>query len=142
MRPDEKAIEDIVRKMEDCWNAYDSASMASLFVEDATLIQIYGGQLDGRAAIEGSHRAIFDTIYKGSHGTITLRGIRFLGPDVAIAFTRAHVKYFEAGEPREIVTRPTLILAREQGTWRIVTFQNTRISEMPAEAGAARRLAS
>jgi uncharacterized protein (TIGR02246 family) len=146
MTPDERAIQDLVKGLEDAWNAYDSKSFAAPFAEDANFIQIFGGQLDGRAAVEASHRAIFDTIYKGSQASFTLRSIRFVRPDVAIAFTRAHLKFFAGGEAREIETRPTLILVREQvkeqGTWQIVAFQNTRISEMPAAAQAASRLAT
>ena len=111
-------------------------------MEDATFIQIFGGQLDGRAAIEAAHRAIFDTIYKGSRATFTVRGIRFLRPDVALIFTRAHVDFFEANEPREIDTRPTLTVVKDQSAWRIAAFQNTKISPVPAAAQAAARLAT
>ena len=137
MTIDEQAIEDIVKQIETAWNAYDSVSTAALFLEDATFIQIFGGQLDGRAAIEAAHRAIFDTIYKGSRATFTVRGIRFLRPDVALVFTRAHVDFFEANEPREIDTRPTLTVVKDQSGWRIAAFQNTKISPVPAAARLA-----
>ena len=84
MTSDEKAIHDIVRQLENTWNASDSKGWASLFAEDATFIHIYGGQLDGRAAVEGAHRAIFDTIYKGSRMSAEIRNIRLLRPDVAV----------------------------------------------------------
>lgn len=142
MTPDEAAIQDVVKQLETAWNAYDSKSFAAPFAEDATFIQIFGGQLDGRAAVDASHRAIFDTIYKGSHASFTLRSARFVRPDVAVVFTHAHLKFFAGGEAREIETRPTMILVKEQAKWQIVAFQNTRISEMPAAAEAARRLAT
>ena len=66
MTADETGIQEVVKQLEDAWNASDSRSFAAQFAEDATFIQIFGGQLDGRAAIEGSHRAIFDTIYKAA----------------------------------------------------------------------------
>ncbi len=50
----------------------------------------FGGQLEGRAAIEGAHRNIFDTIYGDSRASFMLRSIRILRPDVAIVFARAH----------------------------------------------------
>jgi uncharacterized protein (TIGR02246 family) len=139
---DQTAIEGIVRQLETTWNASDSVNYAALFAEDAAFIQIYGGQLDGRAAIEASHRCIFDTIYKDSRAAFTLRGIRFLRPDVAIVFTHAHLEFHDGREPREIDSRPTLMVARNPATWQIVALQNTRISEMPAAAQAASRLAS
>ena len=88
--------------------------------------------MEGRPAIDSSHRHIFDTIYKGSHNEFSLRRVRFIRPDVAIAFGQAHLRFYEGGETREIRSRPTMIMAKEQGEWRIVALQNTRIAEMPA----------
>jgi hypothetical protein len=48
----------------------------------------------------------------------------------------------EGNEAREIETRPTLIVVKEQDKWQIIAFQNTKISEVPAAAQAAARLAS
>ena len=98
--------------------------------------------MDGRPAIEAAHRHIFETIYRGSHAAFVLRSIRFLRPDVAVVFARAHVKFKEGNEEREIETRPTLIVVKEQEKWQIVAFQNTKISEVPAAAQAAARLAT
>ena len=63
-------------------------------------------------------------------------------PDVAIVFTHAHLTFFQGGETREMETRPTMVMAKEQAKWQIVTLQNTRISEMPNAAQAAARLAT
>jgi len=52
------------------------------------------------------------------------------------------VKFTEGNEPREIETRPTLVVIKEQDKWQIVAFQNTKVSEVPAAAQAAARLAS
>ena len=142
MTADEGAIQDILKQFEAAWNRYDSVSIAALFAEDANFIHIFGGQLDGRTAIEGSHRVIFNTIYKGSHARFTLRSVRFLHPDVAVAFARAHVQFEEGNETRQIETRPTLVVVKEQAQWQIVAFQNTEISEVPAAAQAAARLAT
>jgi uncharacterized protein (TIGR02246 family) len=98
--------------------------------------------LDGRPAIEAAHRNIFETIYSGSHASFVLRSIRFPRPDVAVVFARAHVKFKESNEAREIETLPTLIVVKEQDKWQIVAFQNTKISEVPAAARAAARLAT
>jgi uncharacterized protein (TIGR02246 family) len=50
---DEQVIEGILQQIETAWNRYDSVSLAAVFAEDANFIQIFGGQLDGRRAIEG-----------------------------------------------------------------------------------------
>ena len=142
MTTDERAIQAILQQIEAAWNAYDSVGIAALFAEDANFIQIFGGQLDGRTAIEAAHRVIFNTIYRGSHASFMLRSIRFVRPDVAVVFARAHVKFKENNETREIDTRPTLIVVKEQAKWQIVAFQNTKISEVPTAAQDAARLAT
>ena len=129
MTTDEQAIHEIVKQLEAAWNTKDSEAFATPFAEDANFIHIFGGQLDGRRAIAGSHRAIFDTIYKDSHVSFSIRSIRFARADVAIVFSKAHL---QVDETREIETRPTMVVVKDRGEWSIVTFQNTKISEIPA----------
>ena len=142
MTTDEQAIGDLLKQLEAAWNTGDSKAWAAKFLEDATFIHIFGGQLDGRPAIEAAHRTIFDTIYQGSQAIITLRSIRALRPDIAIVFAQAQTKFFEGGQARELHTRPTLIVVQEQSKWQIAALQNTRISDVPAAAEAAARLAT
>jgi len=52
MTADEQAIRDILIQLEVAWNGADSRSFAAPFAEDANFIHIFGGQLDGRPAIE------------------------------------------------------------------------------------------
>ena len=68
--------------------------------------------------------------------------MRFLRSDVVVAFARAHVKFKEGDQAREIETRPTLVVVKEQDKWQIVAFQTTKVSEVPAAAQAAARLAT
>src|SRR5947208_16744440 len=55
---------------------------------------------------------------------------------------RPSAREVQGNEAREIETRPTLIVVKEQDKWQIVAFQNTKISEVPAAAQAAARLAT
>jgi uncharacterized protein (TIGR02246 family) len=134
---DEQVIQGILQQIEAAWNRYDSISFAEAFAEDANFIHIFGGQLDGRPAIEAAHRHILETIYRGSHASFVLRNIRFLRRDVAVVFARCRVNFKEGNEAREIETRPSLIVVKEQDKWQIVAFQNTKISEVPAAARLA-----
>ena len=96
MTGDECAIQDILKQFEAAWNSYDSVSIAALFAEDANFIHIFGGQLDGRTSIDAAHRAIFDTIYRGSHLSVMLRSIRFLRSGIAVVFARSHLQFKKA----------------------------------------------
>lgn len=142
MSADEQVIHGLLQQFETAWNHHDSVSLAAVFAEDANFIHIFGGQLDGRAAIEAAHRHIFETIYRGSRASLVLRSIRFLRADVAVVFARMHVKFNEGNEARGFETRPTLIVVKAEVGWQVVAFQNTKITEVPAAAEGAARLAS
>ena len=137
MTADEQATRTMVEQLEAAWNASDSVSFASHFTDDASFIHIFGGEVDGRAAIEAIHRQILDTVYKDSHNNYTVLGTRFVRPDVAIALIHARLQFYETGEPREIQARPPMVAAREKGKWQVVALQNTRISEMPGAVKAS-----
>jgi uncharacterized protein (TIGR02246 family) len=128
---DEQSIRDIINRFEASWNAGDSEAFAQEFAPDADFIHIFGGQLEGRAAIEAGHRQIFQTVYKGSHVKFTLLKIRLAQPEVAIVFLQAHLDFFEGGAQRQLDTRPTFVAVKENSRWTVVAFQNTRISDMP-----------
>src|SRR5512142_251961 len=117
MTTDEQVMQGMLQQLETTWNRYDSIGFAAAFAEDATFIHIFGGQLDGRAAIETAHRHIFETIYRGSHASFVLRTIRFLRADFGGGLARAEVKFKEGNEAREIEARPTLIVVKDHNKW-------------------------
>ena len=80
MRADEQVIQGILQQIETARNRYDSVSLAAVFAEDANFIQIFGGQLDGRRAIEAAHRHAFQTVYRVGQASFVLRSIRFCAP--------------------------------------------------------------
>ena len=129
MANDELAIRQLVKQLEAAWNVGDSVGIAAPFVDDADFVNIMGEYYKGRAPIEAGHRQIFDTIHKGSQVSFAVERVRFVHPDMAIAFLRAHLK-FQAGDVRrEGRARPTMVLAKHNEKWQIVAFQFTRIAE-------------
>ena len=115
----------LVAHLEKSWNSYDSQSFASVFAEDADFIHILGAYFNGRENIEKGHRAIFDTIYKGSHNQIQVHKIRALSEDVAVVFTQATLDFFQGENKVRIQSRPTMVAQRKNGGWEIAVFQNT-----------------
>ena len=129
MTTEEPRLHQVVERLEVAWNNYDSVAWAALFAEDADFIHILGGHFHGRDAAEQGHRQIFDTIYKGSRNSYTVEGVRFVRPDVAIVFIRAHLKWYRSGAEQNIDARPTLVAhKKDNGQWEIVAFQNTLIT--------------
>jgi uncharacterized protein (TIGR02246 family) len=128
MSADEQALRDIVAQLETAWNNGDSVAWTKPFAEDADFIHVLGGHFTGAPAIEHGHRVIFDTIYKGSALKLEVEKIRFVGETVAIVFLFTTLKVVQPGLPPQMNARPTLIAERRDGTWKIVTFQNTLVT--------------
>jgi len=128
-------LQRIVEQLETAWNKSDSAGFAASFAEDADFIHILGGHFTGRRSIEQGHRAIFDTIYKGSTVKFEVEKTRLAGSEVAIVFLFSTLKPVTPGLPPQMNARPTLVLQRQDGAWKIVTFQNTLVTPEGAPAG-------
>ena len=131
---DEQNLRDIVKGLESAWNSGDSVAWAQFFAEDADFIHILGGHFSGRNTIERGHRAIFDTIYKGSTNKLTVNKVRLVSADVALVFLVGELKVTQAGLPPVLHARPTLIAKRMADGWKIVAFQNTMITAEGAPA--------
>ena len=86
---------------------------------------INGMFFKGRTAIETAHQQIFDTVFKETTVALTIRQIRFLRPDVAVA----HVDGHRTGPTKELVqdTLVTLVMTKEKEGWTIAAFQNTAV---------------
>ena len=139
---DESAIRGIVAACESAWNAGDAAAFTSAMADDIDFINVLGERRQGRETVERGHRHIFATIYKDSRVRYTLDEIRFVRPDVTLAFIHAHLisrlppnaiaatarEAQIADEMHESQARPTMILAKSNGHWRIVAFQNTSVA--------------
>jgi uncharacterized protein (TIGR02246 family) len=91
MTRDEQSICQVVKQLETSWNAGDSAAFAGVFAQDADFVDILGRHHKGRATIEAGHRQIFGTIYRDSRNTYTVKEVRFLQPNIAIAFVHSRL---------------------------------------------------
>ena len=136
---DEAAVRENVRQMEIGWNAKSGAAFAKPFAADADYVVVNGMHLRGREAIEKSHQQIFDTFYKNSTLSGSVKQIRFLRPDVAVVHVQSVNQVRQGAETSEIHNIVTLVMTKEKGDWKIAAFQNTRIvPEQPRDAGRTR----
>jgi uncharacterized protein (TIGR02246 family) len=122
---DEAALRESVKQLETGWNTKSGAVFAKPFAEDADYVIINGMYIKGRATIEASHQRIFDTIYKDTNISLTVKQIRFLRPDVAVV----HVSGHRDGPTKELVQDAivTLVMTKERQGWTIAAFQNTAV---------------
>ena len=131
---DEAAIRENVRQMEAGWNAKDGALFAKPFAADADYVVINGMYLKGRQAIAEGHQRIFETFYKESTLSLSVKQVRLLRPDVAVVHLTGSNKTPRGSETRVSEAIITLVMTKENGEWKIAAFQNTGMN-----AAGARR---
>lgn len=131
---DEVAIRALIGQIEQGWNSHDGDAFAAPFAADADYVVVDGRYLVGRAAIAEGHRHLFATVYRDSHSTAAIQGVRFLRDDIDVAHVRWSLVDRLDGTERRGQSLTTLTLTRDQGRWSIATFHNNRI----VEPGSAR----
>ncbi|HEV2856759.1 MAG TPA: SgcJ/EcaC family oxidoreductase [Thermoanaerobaculia bacterium] len=124
---DETAIRQIVQQLQDAWNAHDGKAFAAPFAADADYVVVNGMSIKGREAIEQGHTGIFSGIYKDSHNVGTVKSVRFLRPDVAVAHVEWNLEYRSGGETRKAQAINTVVMTKEEGKWQIAAFHNTPV---------------
>lgn len=118
----------------DAWNAYDGSAFASAFTEDADFVNIFGMHSVGRAEIARLHQMIFDNVYRGSTNTFTVEKTRRAGDDAIVALVRADLHVPQGPLAGTVRTLATAVLVRDNGAWKIASFQNTR-EQAPPQLG-------
>ena len=124
---DEAAIRQIVKQLEDGWNAHDGKAFAAPFAADADYVVVNGLYIKGREAIEKGHIDIFTTIYKESRNVSTVKSVRFLRPDVAVAHVEWNLEFKAGGETRKARAMNSLVMTKDGGKWNISVFHNTPV---------------
>lgn len=129
---EENAVLEVLATLATAWNEGDAAAYGRLFTEDADYVTFFGMNVPGREAIEAGHRALFEGPLKGSKlgGETGEVKVRFVRPDVAIVVADGGSS-LESGDFR--ASTVTYVLVRDNGEWRVASFQNTRVSD-PAAA--------
>src|SRR5262245_57701889 len=81
----EAAILKVHEQFAENWDKHDAKAMASMFADDADLINPLGRVAKGKAEIEKLYQAEHAGAFKGSHFTSDCKsGVRVVKPDVAI----------------------------------------------------------
>ncbi|HKQ99994.1 MAG TPA: SgcJ/EcaC family oxidoreductase [Pyrinomonadaceae bacterium] len=124
---DDAAIRASVKNMVDGWNTKSGELFAKPFAADADYVVINGMHLQGHDVIAQSHQRIFDTIYKDSTLSLSVKQIRYLRPDVAVVHVTGNNKTRRGAETMESNAIITLVMTKEQDAWKIVAFQNTQV---------------
>ena len=81
---DEAAIDSVVERIVQAWNAHDTRAFAALFAEDAEFANAIGLHWRGRAQIEAAQMRSHATIFKESRIENIRARQRLLVPGVAV----------------------------------------------------------
>jgi uncharacterized protein (TIGR02246 family) len=120
-----REVEALYRQLLDSWNKRSGTGMAALFAEEGNVVGFDGSQMDGRAAIEAELSQIF-----ADHETAAyvgkVREVRLLTPEVVLLRAVAGLVPPGKSEINPATNSiQTLVVTKEDGTWRIALFQNT-----------------
>jgi uncharacterized protein (TIGR02246 family) len=125
---DEIAVRTLYTHLMDGWNAGSGEAFAAPFAEACDFIAFDGTRFSERDAIVRFHDPLFQTHLKGTRLVGEVTGVRFLGPDVAVMHaTGGTIGRGRTQPARERDSIQTLVAVRQQGAWRLVAFQNTRV---------------
>lgn len=107
------------------WNARDGDAYTVPFAEDADVVGFDGSQLHGRGTIREEMSRIFADHETATYVTV-VRGVRRLSADVAVLSAVAGMVPPGGSDvmPERHAVQ-TAIVARRDGEWRVVLFQNT-----------------
>jgi uncharacterized protein (TIGR02246 family) len=104
-----------------------------MFTEDGDLISGTGDHSVGRAEIEKFLANLVATLAKGTRFTARVTSVRFAGRDVAVLTANGGWLYpGDSSISEKNRGLQTMVAFRQEGTWRVVQFQRTRIAPSPS----------
>lgn len=129
------AIADLVAIATAAWAAKDAAAYASIYSEDAQVINPIGGYLSGREGVRQGHVFLFNGPFAGSTQTISVRSVQFLTGTIAIVDQNVALTGYaflppnglRATEPGVVRTIVRWVVMKREGNWEIVAQQMTLV---------------
>lgn len=125
---DEAALHALVQQIVDGWSNANGAVIAGVYAADGTLVAGDGTVTRGPGEIARYHDRQFQHFLKDTRLTVAVRSVQFLSEDVALMQTEGGILW-----PGQQQLAPgnrgiqSFVAVREDGTWRVRLFQNTRV---------------
>jgi len=79
---EEAAIKQVVAGFSEGWNTHDAHAMCLSLADDVQWVNWRGEAVHSRKEVEDEHATLFSGLYKDTHRTDTVKGIRTLAPDL------------------------------------------------------------
>jgi uncharacterized protein (TIGR02246 family) len=113
----------------EAWATNDGTTVASLFVDDGSLINPFGDRADGRAAIGAMYSEFFGGMLRGTTTSFELGTVRTVGTDHAFVDGEQTISGPDHGVV--LVAHIAALLRREGDTWRFVDARPYTFPEVP-----------
>ncbi len=127
---DETQIRDLVKTMEMGWAKKDGNLFAKPFSENADYVIINGLHITGRQAIAEGHQTIFQSFYRHTFISASVKSIRFLKPDIAVVHVNSHMTGTSNGQNVDTKAIISLVIEKSTAGWQVASFQNTGIQPL------------
>ncbi|TAM44122.1 MAG: SgcJ/EcaC family oxidoreductase [Acidobacteria bacterium] len=136
---EETAIQLVWQQFSDAWARGDARGRAALWAEDASLINPFGVQAHGRAAIEKVFEQESAGFAKGTTQTFSHFSYRFLTPRIAEVDATGEIEGISGADGAPLPTMTVhvfAILTKTRGTWRIKDARPYVFAQPPGAAPA------
>jgi uncharacterized protein (TIGR02246 family) len=136
----EAAIQHVWQQFSEAWARGDAHARAALWAEDASLINPFGVQAHGRAAIEKVFEQENAGFAKGTTHTFSNLSYRFLTPTIAEVDATGEIKGIRGadGTPMPTLTIHVFaIMAKKGSTWQIKDARPYVFAPPPGESPTA-----
>lgn len=135
---DEAAIRKIISDATEAWNRGDAHAFSRNFQEDGWFTSVLGMVLSGRKEFEQRHAEMLAAGFKGSRVARTIRRMRFLRPDVALADVDTEMTGFaklppglQTGPDGALRARLQAVFVKDNGAWQIAALHNVDVKPVP-----------
>src|SRR5262245_5340858 len=137
-------IRQLIARLVDAWNAHDARAYAAPFRPDAEFTNVFGMRANSRAEIEAMHAAVYRTLFRDSHLTVSEVRVRLVRSDVAAGDVRWAMTGARDPQGREWPRRRgllSLIATRDGAEWSLDLVHNMELppEEVVATMEALRR---
>jgi uncharacterized protein (TIGR02246 family) len=128
---DESEIQVLIDQLTDAWKAGDAKAYGVRFLPDGTFTNVNGEFYVGREEFDRRHAEVFAGVFRGTTLTLTVKKLRFVRPDVAIADidtevcgARLRPQGVAVGPDGVLRSRLLMVLLKENGAWCIAAYHN------------------
>jgi len=126
-KTDQDAIREIELRFNEAWGRHDPDGMAESLVDDANFVTVNGAWTQTRADFRDLMQRLHgpNGPFRSSTRETPQMDVRFLAPDVAVAYTRFHI-YGDVDES-ERTSIGTRVVRKIDGGWWTVAVHNTDV---------------